>query len=68
MRMNNKKLFDIPDALAPPQGPTVYWIPAEGVNIQIKKMPNRFHRYMVKLFFGWTFEIKSTENKRMLYG
>jgi hypothetical protein len=78
--MNSKKLFaldnnfhtiaanNIADTLTSPQGQKIYWIPAEGVNIQIKKMPNRFHRFMVKLFFGWTFETKPTEGKQMLYG
>jgi hypothetical protein len=73
--MSDKKLFaldnnfhDITHTKFSAQQPYIYWVPAEGVNIRVTKMPNRFHRFMVKLFFGWRFETKPTEAKQMLYG
>lgn len=42
------------------------WILAPGVEVAIYKVPNWFHRLMMKIFFGWRF--KNTSTKQLLLG
>jgi hypothetical protein len=34
-----------------------YLVIAPGVKVEIRKRPNRFHRLMLRLFFGWEWEL-----------
>jgi len=47
-----------------------YWCIAPNVKIAIQKVPNKFHRFMMKLVFGWTFELAETQTttRQMLHG
>jgi hypothetical protein len=34
-----------------------WWVPFDGVKIPIRMLPNKFYRFMMRLVFGWSFEI-----------
>jgi hypothetical protein len=46
--------------------PVGYW-DMGGTRFATHKTPNRFHRVMVRLFFGWKF-VTHTTTKQMLHG
>ena len=50
-------------SIRPPVG---HW-DMDGTRFAIHKTPNRFHRLMVRLFFGWTF-VTHTTTKQILHG
>jgi len=40
-----------------PPKPLGYWVPLPDVRFAVyDKMPNAFHRWMIRLCFGWRFE------------
>jgi hypothetical protein len=46
-----------------------YW-DMNGTRFAVHKTPNRFHRLMVKWFFGWTYitNVTSTTTRQLLNG